>query len=100
MSVRKLDSFLMRVFAALLLLTAPVEAAEVMGIVTGPKTGTYYAFGSDIARLAGKSNLTIEVKESEGSIDNIRRINSAENAALGIVQSDVLGFLARSKNPD
>src|SRR6185295_12881538 len=30
----------------------------------------------------------------------IKRINSSENAALGIVQSDVLGFLSRSKNPD
>jgi TRAP transporter TAXI family solute receptor len=38
------------------------------------------------------------VKESEGSLDNIRRLVSKENAALGIVQSDVLGFLRRADN--
>ena len=40
------------------------------------------------------------MKPSEGSIDNIKLINSDENVTLGIVQSDVLGFLGRSKNPD
>jgi len=73
---------------------------EALGIVTGPKTGTYYAFGKDIADAVGKSGLDIDVKSSEGSIDNIKRINSSENAALGIVQSDVLGFLSRSQNPE
>lgn len=75
-------------------------ADEALGVVTGPKTGTYYAFGKDLATAAAKVGITLEVKTSEGSIDNIKRINSAENAALGIVQSDVLGFLSRSKSPD
>ncbi|MFW0777795.1 MAG: TAXI family TRAP transporter solute-binding subunit [Rickettsiales bacterium] len=77
-----------------------VQAEQPLGIVTGPKTGTYYAFGKDIAAIMNKPHIEIEVKESEGSIDNIKRINSAENAGVGIVQSDVLGFLSRSKNPD
>jgi len=76
------------------------KADEALGIVTGPKTGTYYAFGKDIAQVAGKSGIDVDVKQSEGSIDNIKRINSSENAALGIVQSDVLGFLSRSKSPE
>ena len=76
------------------------NAAETLGIVTGPKTGTYYAIGRDIAGVADKAGIKVEVKSSEGSIENIKRINSSENAALGIVQSDVLGFLSRSKNPD
>ena len=81
--------------------TKPAETkAEMLGIVTGPKTGTYFAFGKDIAMVGEKIGITIDVKPSEGSIDNIKRINSSENAALGIVQSDVLGFLARSKSPD
>jgi TRAP transporter TAXI family solute receptor len=71
-----------------------------IGIVTGQKTGTYFIFGRDIADAAQKSGIAVEVKASEGSIDNIKRINSNENATLGIVQSDVLGFLGRSKNPD
>lgn len=77
-----------------------VYAAEVMGLVTGPKTGTYYTFGKNIAEIADKEKIKVTVKASEGSIENIRRINSTENAALGIVQSDVLGFLSRSENPD
>lgn len=95
---------IMMVRAAALVLAAffgsTALADEDLAIVTGLKTGTYYAFGKDIADLAAKNGIVIDVKPSEGSIDNIKRINSAENAALGIVQSDVLGFLARSKNPD
>jgi uncharacterized protein len=49
--------------------------------------------------VAQSAGLDILVKESEGSIENIRRLVSAENAALGIVQSDVLGFLSRSTDP-
>lgn len=76
------------------------RAADEIGILTGAKTGTYYAFGKDIAKIAAKTKLEIEVKPSQGSIDNIKRLNSNENASLGIVQSDVLGFLTRSRNPD
>ena len=78
---------------------ASIAADDAIGIVTGPKTGTYYAFGKDIAQIAGKAGIAVDVKASEGSIDNIKRINSSENAAIGIVQSDVLGFLSRSKSP-
>ena len=76
------------------------QAEEMLGVVTGPKTGTYYAFGKDMAQVVGKSGVQVDIKPSEGSIDNIKRINSSENAALGIVQSDVLGFLSRSKSAD
>ncbi len=83
-----------------LMVSHPALADKDIGIVTGPKTGTYYAFGKDIEEALAKEKIEVEIKESEGSIDNIKRINSAENAALGIVQSDVLGFLARSQNPE
>ena len=93
-----------RIFAGLVLfslagIAQPVLADDTIGIVTGPKTGTYYEFGKDIAQIAGKAGIDVDVKPSEGSIDNIKRINSSENAAIGIVQSDVLGFLSRSKSP-
>ncbi len=99
MSCKSLVAFV----AVLALLPATIFSAradDTLGIVTGPKTGTYYAFGKDIAQAAGKAGIDIDVKQSEGSIDNIKRINSSENAALGIVQSDVLGFLSRSKSPE
>src|SRR5579862_3629075 len=89
-------------FAAFIcaLISGAALADDGIGIVTGPKTGTYYAFGKDIAQVAARAGLDVDVKSSEGSVDNIKRINSSENAALGIVQSDVLGFLSRSKNPE
>lgn len=69
-----------------------------IGMVTGSRTGTYIQFGNDIAEVAKTVGLNILVKDSQGSIDNIKRMNSKENAALGIVQSDVLGFLSRSES--
>lgn len=74
--------------------------AKQIGMVTGSKTGTYIQFGNDIAGVAKTVGLDILVKDSQGSIDNIKRINSKENATFGIVQSDVLGFLNRSENPE
>src|SRR5471032_3171362 len=88
------------IVCALMVLPGAAQADDAIGIVTGPKTGTYYAFGKDIEQVAGRTGIHVNVKPSEGSVDNIKRINSSENAALGIVQSDVLGFLSRSKSAE
>lgn len=92
------------------LLVSPVSAAQTanatspqqpfLTVVTGLKTGTYYIFGRDLYETAKKAGIDISVKTSEGSIDNIKRVSSGDSVTLGIVQSDVLGFLGRSKNPD
>lgn len=68
-------------------------------MVTGPTTGTAFQFGEDIAAVAIRHGLRILVKPSEGSLDNLRRLNSDENAALAIVQADVLGYLSWSAEP-
>lgn len=67
-----------------------------VGMVTGGDTGTYYRFGKDIAEKAKQVGLNIAVKTSKGSIDNIKRLDSRENAAFAIVQADVLSFLKRN----
>ncbi len=77
---------------------AQIDNAQGMGVVTGSATGTYIKFGQDMAQAAKPSQMNLIVKESEGSLANIRRLVSKENAALGIVQSDVLGFLTRSED--
>ncbi len=90
------------------LIALPASATQTAGtgrqmpvsIVTGLKTGTYYIFGRDLFELGKKSGTDVLVKPSEGSIDNIKLINGDSSLTLGIVQSDVLGFLGRSKNPD
>ncbi len=71
-----------------------------VGMVTGGTTGTYIKFGQQIAEYTQKAGLNIIVKASEGSVDNIERLVSKENAAFAIVQSDVLGFIKRSDNPE
>ena len=81
------------------LVWVPQLKADSLGMVTGSKAGTYPQCGQDMAKVARQAGVEIVVKESEGSLDNIRRLVSHENAALGIVQSDVLGFLARSADP-
>lgn len=88
-------------FAGLLTLAvghAQTDNPQGIGVVTGSSTGTYIKFGQDMADAARPSQLNLIIKESEGSLANIRRLVSKENAALGIVQSDVLGFLTRSKD--
>lgn len=72
--------------------------AENITVLTGQQTGTYYAFGKDMAARVADRTLTLQIKESEGSVDNIKRLNIARGPTLGIVQSDVLGFLNRSHN--
>ncbi|NJN45392.1 MAG: hypothetical protein HC808_01645 [Candidatus Competibacteraceae bacterium] len=86
----RMKSVLLWIIGVLFL--TPAGAEEGVGMVTGSKTGTYYQFGQDIAEVAKPKGVNILVKESKGSIDNIKRLNSRENAAFGIVQSDVLGF--------
>lgn len=71
------------------------EFSQVLGMVTGGKTGTYIKIGQDIEKLMHNKQVPIWVKSSAGSLDNIKRMNSQENAGMGIVQSDVLGFLNR-----
>lgn len=92
--------FVIAVVAFLSCFGAAAYAEDSIAIVSGPKTGTYYAIAKDISQVAGKAGISVDVKTSEGSIDNIKRLNSPENVGLGIVQSDVLGFLSRSRSPE
>lgn len=70
-----------------------------LDLYTGPKTGTYFAVGQDVAMIAQNEGLELKVIDSEGSVDNIKRLQQANGPALAILQSDVVGFLTRSSNP-
>lgn len=71
-------------------------ANPIIGMPTGSTGGTYYPMGSDIAKLAARKGLRIQVKSSLGSLANIRRMSSSENAGISIVQSDVIEFLSNT----
>lgn len=89
-------------FLSLLLVAGAMAQTDrqQVGMVTGSATGTYIRFGHEIAEQARKLGVEILVKESKGSIENIERLISKENAAFAIVQSDVLGVLKRSESAE
>ncbi len=84
------------IVAALLIFTATgVESAGELGIITGGEKGTYYQFGLDLQRLVKQSGIDLSVYPSKGSIDNVYAVYQRPATQMGIVQSDVLAFVAR-----
>lgn len=61
-------------------------AATAESIVTGGKTGTYYAIGSNLRDIVYPS---LEVKDSKGSWANVEDMSRTKGVTLAIVQSDV-----------
>lgn len=62
-------------------------------ILTGGPTGTYIQFGRDIADTAARCGLTLNVRESAGSLENFLGVRQRRFTQFGIVQSDVLEYL-------
>jgi TRAP transporter TAXI family solute receptor len=72
----------------------PVGAAD-LGIITGSEKGTYYQFGLNLQTLLKPRGLSIAVYPSKGSIENVFAVYQRPGVQMGIVQSDVLAFVAR-----
>jgi len=75
-------------------LAAPAAAAD-MGIVTGSEKGTYYQFGLNLQKLMKSNGINVTVAPSKGSVENVFAVYQRPATQLGIVQSDVLAFVAR-----
>ena len=86
---------LIALFLLVLLPVAGAQAATELGIITGGDKGTYYQFGLDLQRLAKDRGFDLAVHPSRGSIENIYAVYQRPATQLGIVQSDVLAFVAR-----
>src|SRR5918998_1470597 len=71
-----------------------VLVASEMNIMTGRETGTYIRFGQDIDRLARHFGAGLAVQPSAGSLENVEAVLRRPRTPLGIVQSDVLDFVA------
>lgn len=95
--MKRLRSFLCRLapmLPILALLTGPAPAQEFeKNILTGGPTGTYIQFGRDIANTAAQCSLTLNVRESAGSLENFLGVRQRRFTQFGIVQSDVLEYL-------
>jgi TRAP transporter TAXI family solute receptor len=73
---------------------AHAQAVE-MGIVTGGPAGTYYQFGLNLKQLVQPMGIDLKVANSKGSVENINAVYQRPKTQLGIVQSDVLAFVAQ-----
>ncbi|MEI4235295.1 TAXI family TRAP transporter solute-binding subunit [Roseovarius sp. D22-M7] len=62
-------------------------------ILTGGFTGTYIQFGRDMSTMAQKCGVTLNVRESAGSLENFLGVRKRPFTQFGIVQSDVLEYL-------
>ena len=82
------------ILISVLALMGEAYAVE-LGITTGSEKGTYYQFGLNLKELVKQYNFQLNVLPSNGSIDNINLVYRKPQAQLGIVQSDVLAFVAR-----
>lgn len=72
-----------------------VSFAVPLGIITGGKKGTYYQFGLNFKELVKAHDFQMSVYNSTGSIENLYAVYKRPRTQLGIVQSDVLAFVAR-----
>ena len=79
----------------ILVATGSAGAASELGIITGSERGTYYQFGLNLQRLGKQTGVDVSVATSKGSIENVFAVYQKPNTQLGIVQSDVLAFVAR-----
>ena len=69
------------------------SAAE--SIVTGGKTGTYYAIGNNLRDIVYPA---LEVKDSKGSWANVEDMSRTKGVTLAIVQSDVYSAFVQMRD--
>lgn len=65
-------------------------------ITTGSDSGAYFLYANRYAAILAKNGITLEVKTSAGSLQNIERLKSGE-ADIGLVQG---GVIAPQDDPD
>src|SRR5687768_13209736 len=79
----------------LALSSAALASAADLGIITGSEKGTYYQFGLNLQKLMKPNGIHVTVASSKGSVENVFAVYQRPATQLGIVQSDVLAFVAR-----
>jgi TRAP transporter TAXI family solute receptor len=66
-----------------------------MGMMTGGLQGTYYQFGLNLKELMSHNGIDLSVSNSDGSVSNVYAVYKRPRTQMGIVQSDVLAFVAK-----
>jgi len=77
----------------------PAVAAEdeqdFLGIITGDVKSTAHQIGMDLKALVKRSNIHLAVFSSRGSVENVYAVYQRPGNHMGLVQSDVLAFVAK-----
>jgi TRAP transporter TAXI family solute receptor len=80
----------------------PAAAAEdgrgFLGIITGDVKSTAHQIGMDLKTLVQRSRVHLSVFNSSGSVENIYAVYQRPGNHLGLVQSDVLAFVAKVRS--
>ncbi|MFT5727440.1 MAG: TRAP transporter TAXI family solute receptor [Desulforhopalus sp.] len=92
--------FYIVLFTFFSLTISPAKAATPMGLMTGGLQGTYYQFGLNLKELMKNNGIDLTVLNSNGSVSNVYAVYKRPGTQMGIVQSDVLAFVAKvEKDP-
>lgn len=71
-----------------------VASATDLGLITGSEGGAYHQLGLDLKALGKADGITLTVHPSKGAVENVYAVHQRPGIHLGIVQSDVLAFVA------
>ncbi|MDJ0912267.1 MAG: TAXI family TRAP transporter solute-binding subunit [Desulfobacterales bacterium] len=66
-----------------------------LGIITGDRNGTDYQAGLDLRNLLLQDHIDLKIYTSRGSVDNVYAVYKKPYTHIGIVQTDLLAFVAR-----
>lgn len=91
-----------KIFSSLILSSTLAFASSNFGyMTTGGKTGNYIKIGNDLKDTFSKYNISLKIKESKGSKDNIELLlHNTKDIHWGIVQKDALNYYKYMKNVD
>ena len=78
--------------------SAGIQHAKPMVLATGNERGIYFAFGHAISNAAAQEGLTITVRPTQGSVENMDLLLSGQ-VDLCLAQSDVLFDRYKGKGP-
>ncbi len=83
------------VLAGSLPAVAAEDEQDFLGIITGDVKSTAHQIGMDLKALVMRSNIHLAVFSSRGSVENIYAVYQRPGNHMGLVQSDVLAFVAK-----
>lgn len=84
--------------AGVLAATGARAEQRFLGIITGEMKSTNHQMGMDLKALFTRHNIHLAVFDSGGSVENIYAVYHRPGNHLGLVQSDVLSFVAKVKS--